>query len=105
MGCCKGIKRNKQENKKSCPLCNTLGNNIHYLAVEMVVKEDIISEVTKEDYFVCINNSCDAVFYNESGNRIFLAQDINMGANFDEVTKQYGCKCNSDSKCGSCNNK
>ena len=102
MGCC-STKNNKQENKTPCPLCNTLGNNIHYLAVEMLVKEELISEVTKEEYFVCDNGNCDIVFYNKYSDKLFLVQDINMGANFDEVTKSNKSKCNS--KCENCTNK
>jgi len=101
MGCCANTKNNHPENKQPCALCNASGNNIHYLAVETLVKEDLISLVTKEEYFVCTNKSCDVVFFNKYGDRLFLVQDINMGANFDEVTKSNDSKCNS--KCGSCN--
>jgi len=101
MGCCTNAKNNVEKNKQPCSLCNTLGNSIHYLAVEILVKEDLTSQVTKEEYFTCTNDSCDVVFFNECGDRLFLVQDINMGANFDEVTKSNESKCNS--KCGSCN--
>ena len=100
MGCCKNI-NNNQENKQVCPLCSTIGNSIHYLAVEMVVKKDLISEVTKEQYFVCTNSNCDVVFYNQYQDRIFLVQDINMESNFKEITKSNGHECNSN--CRNCN--
>jgi len=63
MGCCTRTKTNNAENKQPCALCNVLGNNIHYLAVEILVKEDLISQVTKEEYFTCTNKSCDVVFF------------------------------------------
>lgn len=103
MGCCKNMKSSQQEHKQTCPLCNTFGNSIHYLAVEMAVKNELISEVTKDQYYVCTDNSCEVVFYNQYEDRIFLVQDINMRANFDEMTKSTEHKCSS--KCGECNNK
>ena len=101
MGCCISNKPNHKNVEIYCPLCKKLGNNIHYLAVEIIVKEDVLSEVTKEAYFVCTNKSCDVVFYNENKDRIFLSQDINMGADFDEITKTNNSGCNS--ACGNCN--
>lgn len=102
MSCCKSVKKDYQLSKQPCPLCNMVGNHIHYLAVERVVKEDVVSQVKRETYFTCVNDNCDVVFYNEYNDGIFLAQDINMGADFDEITKTNKNKCNSNSKCGGC---
>ena len=101
MGCCSG-KKTIVISAENCPLCNELGNNIHYLAVEIVVKEEVLSEVTKEAYFVCNNRDCEAVFYNKIKDRIFLAQDINLSANFDEIIKPKSEAKSCAGKCGKC---
>ncbi|ABW19651.1 hypothetical protein [Alkaliphilus oremlandii] len=101
MECCSG-KKNIGRSAENCPLCNKLGNNIHYLAVEIVVKEELLSEVTKEAYFVCNNRDCEAVFYNRIKDRIFLVQDINLSANFDEIIKPEADGKSCAGKCGKC---
>lgn len=102
MGSCKNRKKNIGLEKIYCPLCKNAGNNIHYLAIKKVVKESSISAVREETYFACTDNSCDVVFYNKEGDRIFLTQDINMAADFDEITKPGGCNCNSNVGCSNC---
>ncbi len=90
------------QKKELCPLCNKFGDNIHYLAVKKVVKEDVISQVREERYLTCSNSNCCVVFYNIYGDRIFLVEDINMGANFDEITKSKGVECSLTTNCHNC---
>ncbi len=104
MGCCNNTNIYINNKKTLCPLCNNIGQNVHYLVLKETVKADVISQVNEETYFVCRNNECDVVFYNKYGDRIFLTQDINMKSNFTEVTKnkEEGCNCKNESNCNSC---
>lgn len=103
MGCCKTSNSDKKVITKPCPLCSSLGNKIHHLVLESVVKADVIKEVRQEEYFMCVNDNCDAIFYNEDGDRIFLSIDINMNADFSAVSKGPNHGCSKGGSCGGCN--
>lgn len=102
MSCCRNIKNKQHKNIKVCPLCKELGDHIHYLVVTRLVKEDVAPQIREGVYFTCSNGSCDVVFYNEDEDRIILAQDINMAADFDEVTRSKSHQGNCNSKCSNC---
>ncbi len=96
MSCC-NKREVKESPKKNCPFCKRQGEYIHYLALQRVVKEELIPFVEAKDYFTCTNPNCEIVFYSGDEEQYFLIQDINLTSDFDEVTKakQYNC--------GSCN--
>ncbi|MCC5910713.1 MAG: hypothetical protein JJT76_09780 [Clostridiaceae bacterium] len=86
--------------KKTCPLCKEEGKNLHHLVVKEVVKKDLKYLVQNDKYFICRNDKCEAVFYNEEKDTMFLNIDINMAADFNEVCKTDGGGCHKG--CNSC---
>ncbi|SDK04134.1 hypothetical protein [Natronincola ferrireducens] len=101
MGTC-GCSKKQINATQQCPLCKEEAKYIYYLAVRPIVKENLQRLVQKDNYFICRNSQCDVVFFNQDENIIFLTQDINMAADFHEVSKpksqscKEGCKgCNS----------
>ncbi|AOY76042.1 hypothetical protein [Clostridium formicaceticum] len=93
MAACGGCNKKSNTQKKKCPLCKKLSGSIHYMAIRPVVKEDLEKFVQKDNYYICNNADCDVVFFNEGEDIIFLTRDINMAANFQEVSKNH-TKCN-----------
>lgn len=91
MTCCRGKQNNKRIGGMACPLCKEIGDNIHYLAIRELVKKDLVKNVVEGLYFTCANKDCDLVFYREDENIIFLVQDINMEADFNQVVRGQGC--------------
>ncbi|SCY66056.1 hypothetical protein [Alkaliphilus peptidifermentans] len=92
MGCC----NNKHNvNKVKCPLCKIEGEAIHFLVVESVVKKELASIVIDEQYYTCRNSDCEVIFYNESYEKIFLIQDIDLSSDFKNVTKSSKSTCGS----------
>lgn len=94
---------NKKKNilEKECPLCKKKAKDLHFMAVKLVVKEELQKYVHQDQYYICNNNDCDVVFFNETGEFIFLTRDINMKANFQEVSKQGEASCKKG--CNGCN--
>lgn len=93
----------KEESSKKCPVCNKLSDAIHYMLVKPVVKDEVQKLVQREQYYICRNDDCDVVFFNDYQNIIFLTRDINMAADFNEISKQGNPSCNKG--CSGCNNK
>lgn len=90
-GC--GCNRKTEAISKNCPLCKEECKGLNYMAVKPVVKEDLQKLVQQDQYFICNNGECDVVFFNEGEEIIFLTRDINMSADFQEVTKKEKGSC------------
>lgn len=89
MGCC----NNKLEKKTFiCPICKSAAEEVHYVVVETVLKEDLKDLVANNSYYTCTNKDCDMVFFSEDQKQMFLTQDIDYTADFKQVTKaKEGC--------------
>ncbi|ABR47427.1 hypothetical protein Amet_1219 [Alkaliphilus metalliredigens QYMF] len=92
--------------EKKCPLCHEQGNSLYYMVVEAIVKEELMSLIRKQYYYICHSKDCDVIFYNDEEDQIFLTQDVNLGADFQAVTKQGSNQCGKGhhGNCHSCNN-
>lgn len=99
MGCCKS---KKQIKKKECPICKQNGNNVHWQIIKKIVKEEMQYIVGSGSYYICTNNYCEVVFFSDDEEQIFLTQDVNMMADFNDISKSKkdGCdKCKGHIKC------
>jgi len=91
MSCCN--KEKKDPPKMNCPLCKAEGEYIHYLAIEKVVKEELIYFVEAQNYYTCFNQDCEVVFFSEDKEQFWLIQDINLASDFDSITKLKKSNC------------
>lgn len=99
LGC--GCTRKTEATLKNCPLCKEKCKSLNYMAVRPVVKEDLQKFVCQDQYYICNNEDCDVVFFNEGEEQIFLTRDINLTADFQEVTKKDKGSCGKSCKgCG-----
>ncbi|SET27300.1 hypothetical protein SAMN05660297_01867 [Natronincola peptidivorans] len=98
-----GCNRQTDELERQCPLCKEKSKNINFMAVKPVVKQDLQRFVQKDNYYICRNTNCDVVFFNEEENIVFLTRDIDMSADFSEVSKNNKHKCQKG--CGGCSQK
>ncbi len=87
MGQCGGCSGQQKKRYKPCPLCHSMGESVHQLVVQPVVKEDIKPLIVEESYFVCSNRECDVIFFDEKETQMILMVDIDLQADFDAVTK------------------
>lgn len=100
MGQCGGCSKKQEKREKSCPLCYKKGNYIHPLAVQSVVKDEVKPVIVEESYYVCQNEDCDAVFFDENDTQMILVIDVNLTADFKSVTKEKKSCHDCGSGCG-----
>ena len=94
----------KEKIFKKCPVCKELSDNIHYMQVKPVVKKEVEKLVQEEMYYICKNDNCDVVFFNDPQDIIFLTRDINMTADFNEGLPAGDSPCGKDG-CSGCHGK
>jgi len=73
---------------------------VHYLVVQTVLKKDLKDQVINTNYYTCSNKDCDLVFLSEDHQQMFLAQDIDFTADFNEVIRQQKSCNGCHDKCG-----
>ncbi|NLM03636.1 MAG: hypothetical protein GX214_01270 [Clostridiales bacterium] len=99
MGGCNCNCNKREKNKKICPICKEISEYIDRKIVREVVKTDIQRFIQMENYYICKNNDCDIVFFNENGDIMLLIRDINMRADFNKLKENSSPNCSGGS-CG-----
>ncbi|OLS03464.1 Csac_0668 family 2Fe-2S cluster-binding (seleno)protein [Tissierella creatinophila] len=82
--------------KKCCPLCHQVGENVPNIAVRHLVLEDLIKKVIdKENYYVCINENCNVVYYSSNNKNTFYEKHVKVPVWFKKrANPKYICYCN-----------
>lgn len=63
--CCEGKKSpNKIENDNTCPVCKTSGIKVKNITVKHLVVDTLAESVGDMDYYICVNEECNVVYYN-----------------------------------------
>ena len=64
--CCCGGKEtpNKIENDNTCPVCKTSGVKVKNITVRHLVDDTLEEMVGNMDYYICMNEECNIVYYN-----------------------------------------
>lgn len=80
---------------KPCPLCGNQGRPVGGAAVKHLVEESRQDRVDAEaGYFICMDEACDAVYYEASGDLRFLKNEVNVPIWFKkDADPKYACYC------------
>ena len=78
--CCCGEKETsyKIKNDNTCPVCKTSGIKVKNITVKHLVVDTLTELVGDMDYYICMNEECDIVYYNPESNVKFNKKQVKM---------------------------
>lgn len=84
---------NKSEQNKICPVCERLGEEVENFTVKQLVMDHLTELVGDKNYYLCISEECDIVYYNQEGIK-FDKQQVKVPIWFKKDAKpKYTCYC------------
>ena len=67
------------EEKEYCPKCHEIGEKVKNITVKHMVSENLMGKVVDEEtYYLCMNEDCDAVYYNLNNEKVFYKEDVKV---------------------------
>jgi len=94
--CCCGGKEtsHKIENDDTCPVCKTSGIKVKSITVKHLVDDTLEEMVGDMDYYICVNEECDVVYYNPQSDVKFDKQQVKVPVWFKkDANPKYACYC------------
>lgn len=77
-----------------CSLCRKEGMHIENITVRHLLRKEMEDKAGQEDYWLCMNERCAAVYYNDKTGTIFEKDDIDVPVWFkDDADPRYACYC------------
>lgn len=77
-----------------CPICKTAGAKVKNITVKHLVLESITELVGDTDYYLCMNEECNIVYYNTESNTKFNKQQVKVPIWFKkDANPKYTCYC------------
>ena len=79
---------------KPCPFCRKEGRKVKAITVKHLVVEELRSEITDEDYLLCMSETCDVVYYGSDSNVQIKKEQVKVPVWFkDDANPKYICYC------------
>lgn len=66
----------KIENDDICPVCKTSGIKVKNITIRHLVVDTLAESVGDMDYYICVNEECDVVYYNPQSDVKFEKQQV-----------------------------
>ncbi len=83
------------EKNYECPLCYGETQEVKSKTVKHFVSDRYVDEVQNINYHICLNRSCDVVYFNSNQGLIFKKDDIKTPIWFKkDANPKYICYCN-----------
>ncbi|GAA3650440.1 BFD-like [2Fe-2S] binding domain-containing protein [Asaccharospora irregularis DSM 2635] len=83
------------EKNSLCPVCNQEGKLVKNITVNHMVFNEIKQKVGDTDYFLCINETCNIVYFNQEYDVKFNENEVKEPIWFkDDANPKYVCYCN-----------
>lgn len=81
--------------QKACPLCGKQGRPVGGITVKHLAEGVHQDKVAAEDtYFICMEENCDVVYYEASGDLRFFKNEVNVPIWFkNDADPKYACYC------------
>ncbi|WP_409226860.1 Csac_0668 family 2Fe-2S cluster-binding (seleno)protein [Gudongella sp. SC589] len=77
-----------------CPICKQEGKKVKNTTVRHLVKEEYELSVGSANYYICMNENCDTVYYSENNEVVFCKEQIKVPIWFKkDAEPQYACYC------------
>lgn len=80
---------------KNCPKCNLLGESVKIITVKNLVKEEYKKIIIDDsEYRICLNPTCDIIYYSVPYGINFLEDQIKVPVWFKNgANPKYACYC------------
>jgi bacterioferritin-associated ferredoxin len=93
--CCKGKESlNKIETDNTCPVCKASGVKVKNITVRHLVVDTLAEFVGDMDYYICMNEECNIVYYNPESGVKFEKQQVKVPIWFKkDANPKYACYC------------
>lgn len=94
--CCENKSKINHEmvNSNLCPGCKKTGVKVGNITVKHLVVDTFIEQVGDKDYWLCMNEECDVVYYNDNTGIIFNKQQVKVPIWFKkDANPKYACYC------------
>lgn len=95
--CCCGSKTEetcKTEENNLCPICKTSGVEVKNFTIKHLVVHTLIELVGDANYYLCMNEECDIVYYNNETGAKFNKHQVKVPIWFKkDANPKYACYC------------
>lgn len=94
--CCKNeIKSNRTlQTDNLCPICKKEGIKVGNITVKHLVLETMIGQVGTADYYLCMDEECNVVYYNTELGVRFNKEQVKVPIWFKkDANPKYACYC------------
>lgn len=83
------------EKVDGCPVCQGQVQEVKDITVKHFVNEDLVDEIKDGNYYICLSENCDLVYFNLSQELVFYKDDIKIPIWFKkDADPKYICYCN-----------
>lgn len=82
------------EKRDLCPICGGKGTPVKNITVKHLVLAEIIKQVGNNDYFLCMNETCDITYFDQESGSKFNKNELKEPIWFKNDAKpKYACYC------------
>lgn len=83
------------EKNSLCPICGERGTFVKSITVKHMVLDDIKEQVEDNNYYLCMNETCAIVYFNQESNIKFNKKEVKVPIWFkNDANPKYVCYCN-----------
>lgn len=84
----------KEEENNLCPTCKTIGVKVKNITVKHLVLETLTELAGDTDYYICMNEKCDIIYYNRETGIKFDKLQVRVPIWFKKkANPKYVCYC------------
>ncbi|MHB1392584.1 MAG: Csac_0668 family 2Fe-2S cluster-binding (seleno)protein [Clostridia bacterium] len=94
--CCGNSEKSSCDIEKDnlCPVCGKQGALVKNITVKHMVLDELMEQVSDNDYFLCMDEECDITYYNIKSNIKFSKQQVKVPLWFKkDANPKYACYC------------
>ena len=84
----------EKEESNLCPICKAAGVKVKNITVKHLVLETLTELVGDTDYYICMNDKCDIIYYNQETGIKFDKLQVRVPIWFKkDANPKYACYC------------
>lgn len=79
---------------RDCPVCNKQGTIVKNITVQHLVLDEVRDDVGLDDYYLCMNETCDVAYYDPNSQKKFIKNQVRVPIWFKkDAHPKYACYC------------
>ena len=84
----------EKEESNLCPICKAAGVKVKNITVKHLVLEALTELASDTDYYICMNDKCDIIYYNQETGIKFDKLQVRVPIWFKkDANPKYACYC------------